>query len=138
MLLNLINWSWKKGILPKPWEKCTYIVPILKKYKDPHTPGSNRPISLTSCMGKVAERIANKRLYWWLDSSGLLCEEQSGFRASSRTEDQLSTLCQKIQYGFQDAKTTTAVFIDLQQAYDRVWEEGTIAQATKTRRLMET
>ena len=125
-LLDIINQTWKKGQLPKMW-KNAYVVPILKKDKDPRNPESYRPISLTSCIGKVAERMVNRRLYWWLETSGLLCEEQAGFRTGSRTEDQLFTLCQKVQDGFQAGQHghhTTAVFIDLQQAYDRVWRKG--------------
>ena len=68
--------------------------------------------------------MINRRLYWWLVDSEVLTENQAGFRAGSRTEDQLFRLCQDIQDGFQDSKQTTAVFIDLQQAYDQVWRKG--------------
>ena len=68
--------------------------------------------------------MINRRLYWWLVDSEVLTENQAGFRAGSRTEDQLFRLCQDIQDGFQDSKHTTAVFIDLQQAYDQVWRKG--------------
>ena len=122
-LLHLINMTWEKGQLPRTW-KNAFISPILKKDKDPKEPGSYRPISLTSCIGKVGERMINRRLYWWLEDSEVLSEVQAGFRAGSRTEDQLFRLCQDIQDGFQDSKHTTAVFIDLQQAYDRVWRKG--------------
>ena len=118
-LLHLINQTWRKGQLPKAW-KNAHIIPILKKDKDSNSPKSYRPISLTSCTGKVAERMVNRRLYWLLEDKKLLCEEQSGFRSASRTEDQLFTLCQRIQDGFQEGTHTTATFVDLQQAYDRV------------------
>ena len=68
--------------------------------------------------------MVNRRLYWLLEDRGLLCNEQAGFRGASRTEDQLFTLCQKIQDGFQEGTHTTAIFVDLQQAYDRVWRKG--------------
>ncbi|GFS15898.1 RNA-directed DNA polymerase from mobile element jockey [Elysia marginata] len=94
-LLNIINQSWKQGRTPRAW-KNAHVVPILKKDKDPKELKSYRPISLTSCTGKVAERTVNRRLYWLLENRGLLCEEQSGFRSASRTEDQLFTIYQKI------------------------------------------
>ena len=47
---------------------------------------------------------------------------QAGFKAKSRTEDQLFWLTQRILDGFQNLQRT--VFIDLQQAYDRVWRKG--------------
>ena len=123
VLLHLINCTWAGGTLPKSW-KNAYIAPILKKDKDPKEPKSYRPISLTSCVGKVCERMINRRLYWWLEHTGILTEYQAGFRTNSRTEDQLFRLCQNIQDGYQDGLHTTAVFIDLQQAYDRVWRKG--------------
>ena len=123
VLLHLFNTSWKLGKVPKAW-KNAHITPILKKDKDPKEPKSFRPISLTSCVGKVCEKIVNRRLYWWLEDSGYLSEDQAGFRAKCRTEDHLFRLCQNIQDGYQESLHTTAVFIDLQQAYDRVWRKG--------------
>lgn len=123
LVLNLFNKTWKEGSLPKAWKLAT-ITPILKKGKTANNPKSYRPISLTSCLGKLCERIMNSRLYWWLESSGLITQFQAGFRRKSRTEDQLFRLTQKILDGFQKGQQTTAVFIDLQQAYDRIWRKG--------------
>ena len=123
VLLALYNKTWEHGHIPKPWKLAT-INPILKKGKSADLPGSYRPISLTSCVGKLAERMVNSRLYWWLESSGLINMNQAGFRAKSRTEDQLFRLTQRILDGFQKEEHTAAVFIDLQQAYDRVWRKG--------------
>ena len=122
-LLLLINKTWSTGEIPKIWRIAT-ITPILKKGKKAELPQSYRPISQTSCVGKVAERIINKRLYWWLETSGLISQNQAGFRAKCRTEDQLFRLTQKIYDGFQQEKHTSAVFVDLQQAYDKVWKSG--------------
>ena len=120
LVLNLFNRTWKEGCLPKAWKLAT-ITPILKKGKTANNPKSFRPISLTSCLGKLCERIMNSRLYWWLESSGLISQFQAGFRRKSRTEDQLFRFTQKVLDGFQKGHQTTAVFIDLQQAYDRIW-----------------
>ena len=123
VLLALYNKTWEHGLIPTPWKLAT-INPILKKGKRADQPGSYRPISLTSCVGKLAERMVNNRLYWWLESSGIINMNQAGFRAKSRTEDQLFRLTQRILDGFQKEEHTAAVFIDLQQAYDRVWRKG--------------
>jgi DnaJ-domain-containing protein 1 len=68
--------------------------------------------------------MVNARLYWFLESSNILCHEQAGFRKGSCTEDQLFRLTQRIHDGFQSNKHTVAIFVDLQQAYDRVWRKG--------------
>ena len=122
-ILELINLSWYTGQLPKIWRSAT-LTPILKKGKNAEEVNSYRPISLTSCLGKLAERMVNHRLYWWLETSGLLNNTQAGFRKGNRTEDQLFRLSQRVIDGLQSKKHTTAVFIDLQQAYDKVWRKG--------------
>ena len=116
--------------MPKEWLTAK-IVPILKQGKTAGKPKSYRPISLTSCVGKLAERMVNNRLYWWLEKNKILNDSQAGFRKGCRTEDQLFRLVQNTIDGFQKKRHTSAVFIDLQQAYDRVWRKGLILKMTK-------
>ena len=122
-LLQYINRTWNEGKLPADW-RTAKITPILKKGKPASKPQSYRPISLTSCLGKVTERMINTRLYHWLEKNKVLNNTQAGFRKGSRTEDQLFRFVQSTMDGFQQGKHTSAVFIDLQQAYDRVWRKG--------------
>ena len=79
ILLKLFNKTWTEGSIPKAWKTAT-ITPILKTGKKANDPKSYRPISLTSCLGKLCERILNLRLYWWLEFSGLITQRQAGFR----------------------------------------------------------
>ena len=122
-LLHLINKTWTTSTLPTAW-KTAVIKPILKPGKDPNDPHNYRPISLTSCIGKIAEKMVNKRLYWWLEEMNILHPTQAGFRTNRRAEDQTYLLSQRVFDGFQEMKNTTAVFIDLKQAYDKVWRKG--------------
>ena len=71
IVLKLINMTWRSGQLPRDWRNA-HIIPILKSNKPPDEPKSYRPISLTSCLGKLAERMVNARLYWFLESSNIL------------------------------------------------------------------
>ncbi|XP_075527055.1 uncharacterized protein LOC142559324 [Dermacentor variabilis] len=60
----MINESWKCGIVPAQWTTaCTVLIP--KPGKAPHIENL-RPISLTSCVGKVMERVILKRLDGYL------------------------------------------------------------------------
>ena len=129
VLLAFINKTWREGKLPKGW-LIAHIKPILKKGKPAQEPKSYRPISLTSCIGKLAERMINTRLYWWLEKVGLLDDHQAGFRKGCRTDDQLFRFMQDTIDGFQNQLHTTAIFIDLQQAYDRVWRQGLFMKMT--------
>ena len=123
VILCLFNRTLRTGTIPKAWRNAV-ISPILKKGKPQEDLNSYRPISITSCLGKLVERMINSRLYWWLETSGHLNSSQAGFRAGFRTEDQLFRLSQRIIDGFQRKQHTTAVFVDLRQAYDRVWRKG--------------
>ena len=123
VILSLINKSWLKGELPKAW-RIAIIKPLLKKGKPADEISSYRPVSLTSCMGKLAERMINARLYWWLESNKIVSAHQAGFRVGQRTEDVMFRITQRIIDGFHSKKTTVGVFVDLQQAYDRVWRKG--------------
>jgi ribonuclease HI len=123
ILLDIFNQSWHTGQFPTTWKEA-HIVPILKKGKDKSKPDSFRPISLLSCVGKLLERMVNRRLLYHLESNGLLAPTQTGYRQHRSTEDQLAYLTQDIEDAFQEKKKTLAVFFDLSKAFDRVWKEG--------------
>ena len=59
-LPGLFNTSWKTGLIPSIWKKVI-VIPILKAGKPRNKGNSYRPISLTSCMCKLMERMVNKR-----------------------------------------------------------------------------
>ena len=122
-LLKIFNNSWRTGHVPQSWREAN-MIPILKKGKDRRKTESYRPISLTSCVGKVVERMINSRLTWHLEHNGILTKEQAGFRQNLSTEDQVTFITQSIEDGFQDKQHTLAVWIDFEKAFDRVWKDG--------------
>ena len=122
-LLDLFNNSWKTGHVPQIWREAD-MVPIHKKGKSRSKVDSYRPISLTSCVGKLMERLINTRLSWHLEKNNIISQEQSGFRHHRSTEDQVAFIAQKIEDGFQDKKHTLTVWIDMEKAFDKVWKDG--------------
>jgi hypothetical protein len=89
------NKTWSDGKIPTEWRKAN-IISILKKNKQPNDVSSYRHISLTSSLGKVAERMINTRFYWWLENTKGLNSNQSGFRRNQQAIDQLSRFTQEI------------------------------------------
>ena len=65
-LLCLYNKVWAGEQIPKKW-RTAVIKPLLKEGKDPKSPGSFRPIALTSCMGKILEKIVADRMSSFLE-----------------------------------------------------------------------
>ena len=74
-------------------------------------------------MGKLLERIVNKRLISYLESNSLLAPTQSGYRRNHSTEDQLVFFTQEVEDAFQEKKVL-AVYFDLSKAFDTVWKDG--------------
>ncbi|GFW72712.1 RNA-directed DNA polymerase from mobile element jockey [Trichonephila clavipes] len=67
-LLEIFNLSWATGKLPKIWKLST-VIPILKPNKNASECKNYRPISLTSSLCKLMERIIHRRLMNWLEAS---------------------------------------------------------------------
>ncbi|KAK7096645.1 hypothetical protein V1264_003726 [Littorina saxatilis] len=130
-LLKLFNHSWRSGAVPSSWKRA-HVIPILKKGKDRKSPASYRPISLLSCLGKLMERILNRRLIWHLESNNILAATQTGYRGQRNTEDQLTLLAQDIEDAFQQKHKVVGVFFDLSKAFDRVWREALLLKVRQS------
>ncbi|KAG5871268.1 hypothetical protein JTB14_024338 [Gonioctena quinquepunctata] len=127
VLLDIFNKIWSSGIYPQAWRQAI-VIPILKSGKDPRTPNSYRPISLTSCLSKIMEKMVSYRLRWVLESKQLLSTAQAGFRCHRSTIDQLVLLEKEIQNSFAERNHLVAVFFDLERAFDSTWRFGVLEQ----------
>ena len=74
--------AWKEGL----------IVPIGKPQKPKTQVESYRPITLLSCIGKLYERIIQRRLEFIAEKDNYLSQSQSGFRKGLSTTDVLLRL----------------------------------------------
>ena len=121
-LLDILNESFRTGAVPRIWRHAV-IIPIIKAGKPGSQLSSYRPISLTSCVVKLLERMLCSRLYYLAETRGWICSAQAGFRKNKSTEDQVLRITQHISDGFQSkpAKRTVLAMIDYSKAYDRVW-----------------
>ncbi|KAG5860668.1 hypothetical protein JTB14_003373 [Gonioctena quinquepunctata] len=127
VLLDIFDKIWSSGIYPRAWRQAI-VIPILKSGKDPRTPNSYRPISLTSCLSKILEKMVSYRLRWVLESKQLLSTAQAGFRCHRSTIDQLVLLEKEIQNSFAERNHLVAVFFDLERAFDTTWRFGVLEQ----------
>ena len=69
--------------------KIAKITMIPKKDQNKTLPGNYRPISVTSCLGKLFERLVAQRLYSFHENNNLLSIYQSGIRALRCTLDNI-------------------------------------------------
>jgi hypothetical protein len=124
-LLHLFNHMLQTHYVPTDW-KTTTVIPIQKPDKPAEEPECYRPISLTSCLGKVMERIVNQRLSWSFETKGNRLKTQCGFRKGRSTLDNLTGLELYIREGFNKRKplNTYAIFLDIAKAFDTTWIQG--------------
>ncbi|CAF1072701.1 unnamed protein product [Brachionus calyciflorus] len=120
---SIFNASLKLGHIPDEWKKAK-VVMTLKKGKPPDDPNSYRPISLLCCLGKLLEKIVNKKLQDWAELNKLLPDCQAGFRRGRSTQEQIFRIVQSICHGFNEKKLTGAIFFDLEKAFDITHHKG--------------
>ena len=119
-LLSLFNVILHQSYYPLPW-KIAIILPILKPSKNPALPTSYRPIALTSVIGKLFQKILNKRLFWFLESNNLLSPTQYGFRKGHITLQALTDLNLQIEKALRSYSYLFSIFFDLHEAFRLVW-----------------
>ena len=121
-LLFIFNQSFRSANVPQIW-KNAIIVPLLKSGKSASELTSFRPISLTSCVVKVLERMVSDRLYDMAERNAWFSKLQAGFRKGRGVEDQILRITQRIADGFQMEEKSLLVLLDFSKAYDTVWRE---------------
>ena len=100
------------------------IIPIHKMGKPLDSRAFFCPISLTSCVSKLFERIILSHLLFFLESNSILSPRQAGFCFGRSTLDQILYLSQSILDGFNKPRTgswTILSTIDFSKAFDSVW-----------------
>ncbi|GFT88181.1 RNA-directed DNA polymerase from mobile element jockey [Trichonephila clavipes] len=125
ILTYLINKILFLRHFPNNWKNAT-VFPIKKPNKNAHFPDSYRPISLLSILSKITEYVILNRLKSFTNDNNFINPNQYGFTRNLSTYHPLLGLTEKITAGFQRGRSTGAVFLDIQKAFDRVWVSGLI------------
>ena len=123
LLLHIFNLSWSLRSFSSIW-KTSSIVLIHKRGKPLDSSASFRPISLTSCVSNLFERIILSGLLFFPESNSILSPRQAGFRPEQSTLDQILYLSQSISDWFNKPRPgsrTILSTIDFSKAFDSVW-----------------
>lgn len=119
IILRTFNHLWQMHAYPESWKE-SIVIALPKPGKIRSDPNSYRPIALTSCLGKLLERMVAKRLSYTFEKDNMLSKYQCGFRTNHSPIDQLIRLETDIRKGFKNKANTVAVFLDIKKAYDMV------------------
>ena len=122
LCLNKGKWIWNKSevIFLRKGGKETY-----------DKPGSYRPISISSYIGKLIEKILAQRIQKYLNILGINDQDQEGFKAAHNTIRYLNRLVLGINSDKQKKLTSICLFIDFEKAFDSVWKKGLIVKLHK-------
>ena len=112
------------------WNEAEVIF-LKKEGKDSYAvPGAYRPISITSYIGKILEKILATRITTFLDQQGILDPDQEGLTTKRNTHRYLNRLILEIKNDLRE-NTVIALFVDLEKAFDSVWKKGLIVKLSK-------
>ncbi|XP_076049533.1 uncharacterized protein LOC143030260 [Oratosquilla oratoria] len=106
-ILDMFNVSYRNSTLPPAW-KSAIIIPV------PKSDGKFRPISLTSCLCKMMERIVLRRLIYKVGDK--MSENLYGFMKGRATSD-----C--FVHCLANTNASCQVYVDLKGAFDRANKE---------------
>ena len=121
--VSYFNLIFDTGHIPDAWLEGI-VRPIYKRTGSPDEPENYRPITILSCFGKLFTAIINQRLHTFLESNGILEENQAGFRSGYSTTDHIFTLHALTEILKSRNKKLFCAYIDFQKAFDSVWRIG--------------
>ncbi len=128
-LINELVILFNKILYNKKFPSCwglTNILPIPKPHRDHSDPTQYRPIALSSCLGKVLEKIIAKRLQTFCVKHKIFNNLQCAFQINRSCDDILTTFISDVQTSFDMISDTDVIFTDFSKAYDCVWHNGLI------------
>ena len=118
-ITKIFNKSLEDGVLPKDWKKAC-VTPIYKGKGKANTASNYRPISLTSIICKMLEKIVRRRITAHLNNNNLLSQKQYGFSEKRSTTLQLLNVTDEWSKFIEENKEIHVIFLDFMKAFDKV------------------
>ena len=102
-------------------------MPIFKK-GDPTDKENYRPISITSIISRVFERILVEHINFYLTTNSIISESQFGFRRGKSVESQLLMCYTHWITSLDNNKFVDIIYLDYAKAFDKVCHNKLIAK----------
>ena len=112
--------------LPQQWKDAS-ITPIFKK-GDRRVAANYRPVSLTSVVCKVMERLVVNQVLDHVKGNSLLCEEQHGFQSGRSTVTNLLEALNVWTEALMHGLPVDVIYLDYAKAFDTVPHERLLRQ----------
>lgn len=133
-LFTLFSILFRHGMAPVSF-RHGQVVTLYKGEGQVNDPNNYRPITITSVVARLYERIHLPSLMQAMLHAGIPSIEQFGFTAKRSCHDAiyrlLSHIVETIDQASGDSRYVPAVFVDISKAYDKVWIEGLLYKLHK-------
>ncbi|KAL5268247.1 hypothetical protein ACHWQZ_G002197 [Mnemiopsis leidyi] len=110
--------SMSLGHVPS-YYKTGYVTPLFKKGSRCDA-ANYRPVTLTSHVVKVYERVVRKHMVQYLEANNLLSDKQHGFRSNRSCLTQMLDHFDSIFEGLTKGNDTDSIYLDFAKAFDKV------------------
>lgn len=123
LITTIFNAIIRLEYFPDQW-KVAQIKMINKPGKNENDVISYRPISLLPILSKLFEKALVRRIKPILIANKLIPDHQFGFRDKHGTVEQIHRIIDVISKDFEQKRYCSAAFLDISQAFDKVWHIG--------------
>ena len=106
------------------YSKAAEVTMIPKPGKPVTEVASYIPIYLLPVLSKLFEKLLLKRLKPIPDEKQIIPTHQFDFRHNHSTIDQVHRITTLIEKTLEEKQVCSAIFLDVAQAFDKVWQEG--------------
>ena len=107
-----------EGVTPKSWKTAT-VSPIFKN-GNKQDPANYRPVSVTSVVSKIMERLISQHIQQHIISNNLMSNVQHGFMSNKSTTTNLLEATNFWTEHLQHYIPIDMVYLDFSKAFDRV------------------
>jgi hypothetical protein len=127
----MLNAIFRLGYWPTPL-KLAKIIMIPKPGKNPTDVSSNQPISLLAIISKVLQKTILKKLNKDMNPQDWIPNHQFGFQQAHSTIQKCHRIADTINLALEDTQYCQAVFLDVNQAFDKVWHPRLLLRIKQT------
>ena len=117
-LVDLIKKSLQETSVPLDW-KMANVTAIFKKGSR-GDPANYRPVSLTSNVCKIMERIIKEEIVQYLKRNTIIKDSQHGFRSKKSCLTNLLEFMEKVSEQLDSGEPVDVIYLDFQKAFDKV------------------
>ena len=125
-LLYLFNQSMLLGLFPDNWKVAT--ITLIPKVGDCTLVNNWRPISIIPLIGKLMENLCVPLLTFYLENTGILCDEQYGFRKNRSTSSAIFNYTKFLVDEINNTKVVGSLYLDFAKAFDSIKHTRLIAK----------